>query len=299
MKRVFLAGLAGLSCLVLVQAVHAVAIRRPVVLPAPQRLAQADVVILGKVTDVENKTVMAERFPGDKEKGEYRVVVVKIEQALVGAKDLTHLKVGYVVPKVVPPGPGGPVGPGGPGGIRPHIRPGFRPQPVSLNKGQEGCLFLKPHHKESFYVVNSTMDILEKGAANYDNQVKDLKAYAKVAAEPMSALKSKDADERFKAAATLIYRYRTYRGMGKTEAVSSEESKLILEALAGANWNAPIQQEGQINAQTLFSMLGATQKDGWMPPPDFRQFPEAAKAWLKSHADSFRVQRFVDGAVDK
>jgi len=296
MKRVFLAGVAGLSCLVLVQAAYALRIMM-VTPPAPQRIAQADVVVLGKVTAVEDKTVMAERFPGDKEKGEYRIVVVKINDALVGAKDLTHLKVGYVVPKVVPPGPGGTGGPGG--GIRPHIRPGFRPQPVSLNKGQEGCLFLKPHHKESFYVVNTTMDVLDKSAPNYDNQVKELKQYAKIAADPMTALKSKDADERFKGAATLIYRYRTNRGMGKTEEVPAAESKLILEALAGGNWNTPARADGQVNAQTLFAMLGAQPKDGWTQPADFRQFPEAAKAWLKTHADSFRLQRFVDGAPEK
>jgi len=260
----------------------------------PQRLAQADVVVLGKVTAVEDKTVMTEPFPGNKEKAEFRVVVVKIGEALVGAKGLTHVKVGYVLPQMAPPGPGGPGG-----GIRPKIRPGFRPQPVSLNKGQEVCLFLKPHHKEAFYVVNSAMDVLDKSAPNYDSQIKELKQYTRIGADPMAALKSKDADERLKAAALLIYRYRTYRGMGKTEEVPAEESKLILDALAGGNWNVPARPDGQVNALTLFLMLGATQEDGWTAPGDFRQVPEAAKAWLKTHAGSFRVKRFVDTSAEK
>ena len=87
--------------------------------------------------------------------------------------------------------------------------------------------------------------------------------------------------------------------MGKTEEVPAEESKRILDALAGGNWNAPARPDGQVYAQTLFLMLGATPEDGWTPPTDFRQVPEAAKAWLKTHADSFRVKRFVDTSAEK
>src|SRR5207249_1916717 len=132
----------------------------------------------------------------------------------------------------------------------------------------------------------SAMDVLDKSAPNYDTQVKELKQYAKIATDPVPALKSKDADERFKAAALLIYRYRTYRGVGKTEEVSAEESKLILEALAGGTWNAPARADGQVYALTLFLMLGATPEDGWTQPADFREVPDAAKAWLRTHANS-------------
>jgi len=298
MKRVFWAGVAGLSFLVVAQAAHALAIRIPTALPAPQRLAQAEVVVVGKVTSVEDKTVKAERFPKDMDKGEYRVVVVKVNDALVGAKGLTHIKVGFLLPQMGQTGPGGgPVGPGG--GIRPHIRPGFRPQPVNLVKDQEGCLFLKPHHKEPFYVVTTTLDVLDKSAANYERQVKELKEYAKIAANPMAALKAKDADERFKAAATLIYRYRTFRGAGKQENVPSEESKLILEALADAKWTPPT-KEGEVNAQNLFNMLQAEQ-GGWRYPQgvDFQKIPEIQKEWLKENASKFRLQRFVDGTTEK
>src|SRR5947207_2802786 len=97
MKRMLGAGLAGLLCLVLVQAAQALRIMN--VPSAPQRLAQADVVVVGKVTAVEDKNVMAELSPGNKEKAEFRVVVVKIAEALVGAKGLTHVKVGYVLPQ--------------------------------------------------------------------------------------------------------------------------------------------------------------------------------------------------------
>src|SRR5438874_1646650 len=80
--------LAGLSCLIALSAVataKALMIAPP---PGPQRVAMADAVVVGKVTSIEAKTVMATRFPGDKEKGEYTIAVVKIEETLAGAKGL-------------------------------------------------------------------------------------------------------------------------------------------------------------------------------------------------------------------
>jgi len=283
------AGLAGLSCLVQVQAAPALKMMAP---PSPpQRLAQADAVVVGKITAVEDKPIKAERFPGDKDKGEYQVVVVKISEPLAGIKGLTHVKVGHVLPQTVPPGPGG---------IRRPIRPGFRLQPVRLDKGQEVCLFLKQHPKESFYVVNSAMDVLDKTAPNYEKQLKELRQYAKIAADPSAALSSRDADERFRAAATLIYRYRTYRGMGKTEPVATEESKKILTVLAEADWNARGMQDGQVAPQTLFGMLNPEQ-GGWKYPEGlpYEKSAEVMKGWLKENAGSFRLQRFVDAPTEK
>src|SRR5581483_6143826 len=78
--------------------------------PIPQRVAQSEVVAVGKVTAVEDKTVSAPQFPGAKDKVEYRIAVVKISDHLLGAKGETHVKVGFVVPKEAPPPkPGGPV----------------------------------------------------------------------------------------------------------------------------------------------------------------------------------------------
>ena len=45
--------------------------------------------------------------------------------------------------------------------------------------------------------------------------------------------------------------------------------------------------------QQVFFRLGLTEKDGWTPPKDYKQFPEAASRWLKDHADTYRIQRFV------
>src|SRR5260370_4270676 len=99
MYRTLWLGLAGLSLL----ACSAPAFgKRIAPLPIPLRVAQADVVVVGKVTAIEDKTIKAERFPGDKQMADYKVAVVKVEEALLGAKGLTHVRVGFV------PSAGGP-----------------------------------------------------------------------------------------------------------------------------------------------------------------------------------------------
>src|ERR1043166_9204241 len=94
MPRTLLVGLAALSLLSLaVPAASGKMIAPP---PISLRVANADVVIVGKVTAIEDRTVRAPRWPGDKEGGEFHVAVVKVEEALVGAKGLTHLKVCFL-----------------------------------------------------------------------------------------------------------------------------------------------------------------------------------------------------------
>src|SRR5262249_2684079 len=133
-----------------------------------------------------------------------------------------------------------------------------------------------------------------------DKQVRELKDYARIAADPAKALKSKDAGDRFKAAATLIFRYRTSRGTDKTEQIPAEESKRILEALAETDWNVQVTQPGQITAQALFQMLQPEQ-GGWKYPEGvpFQQVPAMMKSWVKENVSTFRVQRFIDAPADK
>ena len=119
---------------------------------------------------------------------------------------------------------------------------------------------------------------------------------AKLLAKPMDGLKSKDADERLLTAALLIARYRTPKaGQTRTESIDADESKLILQTLADADWTARAPKVGfQMNPQNLFFRLGVTPKDGWNQPKDFKKLQEEAKKWLKDNADKYRISRYVD-----
>jgi hypothetical protein len=283
MKRTLLAGIAGLSCLALMIAVAPARALMIAPQPVPLRVASAEVVVVGTVTSIEDKSVSAPRFPGDTEKGEYQVAVVKIDEAILGAKGLTHLRVGFL------PAPAG-----GPS-VRPAIRPGVRP--VTLVKGQEVCLFLTPHCDANFFVAPAYYDVIDKkNNDKFGDEVKEARKAAQLLADPDAGLQAKNAEDRFLTAALLITQYRTPKPSAsppREEPIDAARSKRILEALAGADWSNTNSRRGPLNPQGMFFRLGITPQDGWEQPKDFRQFPEAAKKWLKERAETYRIKKFV------
>ena len=95
--------------------------------PKPGALAaQADIVVIGKVVEVEKDTVEATAFKGAPkgEKTSYKIAVIKIEEAIIGGKGLTQFRVGFPEgaaaggPAVPPPPPGGGLVRIRPGGVR-------------------------------------------------------------------------------------------------------------------------------------------------------------------------------------
>src|SRR5262249_34011131 len=54
--------------------------------PLPDRIAQADLVVVGRVTAVENESFEAKPFPGSADKPTYRVLGMKADEILLGDK---------------------------------------------------------------------------------------------------------------------------------------------------------------------------------------------------------------------
>jgi hypothetical protein len=286
--------LAALAGLALLAAVLPAGAKAMMIAPAPipQRVALADAVVVGKVTAIEDKTVSVSQVPGAKEKIEYHVAVIKVQDDLLGAKGLTHIKVGFIIPKEVPAPPPGPGG-----GIRLPIR---RYPTVKLEVDQEVCIFLKKHHEGEFYVAQNYFDVIDKKSPTFEKEVELAKKCAKALADPKASLKSKDADERLTTAGMLVARYRGFRGPNaKTEAINADESKLILTALAEADWTKPFSRD-TISPLQVFGQLSVTEKDGWnwKPAPGVPVAPtayqDAAKAWVKANAETYRIQRFTE-----
>jgi hypothetical protein len=281
-KQVLLTGFAAVALLVLPAAMHAkIAVPQP---PHPAvRVALADCIIVGKVVSIEEKPVDALPTPGAKDKIPYTVAVVKVDEAVAGAKGLTHVRVAFQ-----PPGQGR-----------------FGPFRFQLAKDQEVCLVLQSHFDGPFYTATYHYDAIDKKTSGeaYDKQVNDFKKYVKLLADPKAGLTSKVAQERLETAAMLLAKYRTARpsaAPAKTEAVDTEQSKLILQALAEADWMNRNPVDYRLTPLNLFQQLGLTDKDGWTPPKNFKEFPEAAQKWLKENAGKYRIQRFVhDDKKDK
>jgi hypothetical protein len=269
--------------------------RALVILPPPiaLRVAQSSTVVVGKVESIEDKTVAAKRNPNDNDKAEYQIAVVKIEAPILGAKGITHVRVGFLPPPPVRPG----------GGIRPPIS---NVRPFSLVKDQEVLLFLHPHFDGNFLTGTNSFDVVDKqGNANFEKEVAEAKTAGKLLADPTAGLKSDKQDDRYLTAAMLITQYRT-KHIGapepRTEAVDAQTSKLVLSALAEANWAGPTPGNPRLMPQSLFNQLGVTDKNGFTPPTkevmgqkqvDYQQLPAYTQQWLKDNAGKYRIQRFV------
>jgi hypothetical protein len=248
--------------------------------------------VVGKVTSIEEKSVMAPAILGAKDNMEYLVAVVKIDETIQGAKGLTHVKVGFLAPQAA-------------GGVRP-IRPGLGRGQAKLEKDQEVLLFLTPHNSGEFQIMEAYFDVVEKNADTFAKDVEAAKKYAKMLADPEKGLNSKDMTDRLTTAAMLIAKYRTPRPSAKEpkeEPIDAGMSKLILNTLADADWT-PAKPAGppgnnQLMPLNLFFRLNLTDKDGWKPPMDGNKFAEAAQQWIKDNKDKYVLKRFVVEKDDK
>jgi hypothetical protein len=243
--------------------------------PGPARAANSDAVIVGKVEALEPQDVTVGNT-------KYRIAVVRINEGIKGAKaGQKALRIGFV--PIEKPNPI-------------VIRTGARP--VQLEPGQEGLFLLKKQAKEDFYTIGGVVGYFINSDKNkdFDKEVQAAKTAAKAAANPQASLKAKEAEERLLAAAILIERYRAFRGPNaKQEAIDAEESKQILQALVGAEWQTPL-NFGSLrpNPTQLFQMLGVTAKDGFVLPKG-SNYQDAARMWLARNVDTYRIQRFTAG----
>ena len=240
--------------------------------PGPARVANSDVVIVGKVDALEPQDVKVGNT-------NYRIAVVKINEGIKGAKaGQPTLRIGFV--PIEKPNPM-------------VIRTGARP--VQLEAGQEGLFLLKKQANEDFYTIGGVVGYYINSDKNkdFDKEVQAAKASAKVTENLTGSLKAKDAEERLSAAAVLIEKYRTFRPNAKQEPIDAEESKQILQALAGADWQTQVNfMSLRTNPTQLFQRLGVTAKDGFVPPKG-GNYQDAIRMWLVRNADTYRIQRFT------
>jgi hypothetical protein len=169
------------------------------------------------------------------------------------------------------------------------------PPPFQPVVGMEGCFFLTKHGVGGFYLAPGGLNFLNKKNPSFDKDIVLLKRCVKILQEPNAALKAKNAEERFLAAAMLLAQYRTRKSpKDQTEPIDAEQSKLILKALASADWT-PTTDLMKLSPRLVLYRLPLTKKDGWEPPAanDAKALAAYAQKWLNDHADTYRIQRFV------
>ncbi len=240
--------------------------------PGPARVAKADAVIVGKVEGLE---------PADVKAGTamFRIAVVKVEDAIRGAKDAKTLRIAFTPPVKQNP-----------------MVFVSGPRPIQLTVGQGGLFILKKHATENFYTIGGIVGyyINSEKNANFAKEVASAKAAAAITADPKSSLKSKDAGERLLAAAVLLFDYRTYRGPKSTEEpIDADVSKQIMQVIADGDWKSGFDfMSLQPHPQQLFQLLGVGAKDGFVIP-NGGNYQTAAQAWVRANSQKYRVKRFV------
>ncbi len=258
-----------------------------------QQTTTADVIVIGKVTAIEKEPSKALPRPGAAEKVDYTVAMITIAERLQGADGVTAIRVGFPTNRQSDTRP------------TPTIRPlPYRPVPVALTEGEEGCFFLTKHHEGDFYILAQNSKPLDKNAANFDTQIGTVKKIVKILDDPKRMLKSKDAGDRHFTASVLLQKYShtpqvtTPGGKIVQEPIDAEQSKLILQALSEMEWGKS--DSNGASLQSSFHQLGLQPKDGWAPPKfqqgqDFNKLMgEAVAKWLKENVDKHRIlQRVV------
>jgi hypothetical protein len=255
--------------------------------PGPTRVLNADAVLVGRVLALEPQDVIVAGPPGSGQKDAFRIAAVQVGEALRGAKDAKTVRVGFPVPRAD----------GAPGG-RAFFLPGVGRLSGPLTPGQHGLLLLTRHPRADFYVVPIGSYLPSMGNEHFESDVGSLRKLVRVMADPKASLRSKDPQERFLAAAVLVSKYRTPPRTGrpvKQEPLDAAESRQILASLADADWAIPQRDALIPNPLIVFNQLGLGTADGWMYPrkANQEQIVAAMRAWLREHAATYRVRRFV------
>src|SRR5262249_17926678 len=155
----------------------------------------------------------------------------QVEDGILGAKGLTHVRVAFY-----------------PGENR-------RFPQLNLKEGQESLFFLRQVPKETYFRTVMYFDVVPKTDALYKDNVEWAKKSAKVLQDAKASLQAKDNETRVLAASMLVSKYRNPEGStGKQEPIDAEESKLILLALADADWSVN-DYRSPVNPQQIWFKL--------------------------------------------
>ena len=264
--------------------------------PGIERIAQADAVIVGKVVAIEPQDIDVPVAAGSATTFKFRVAVVQVGETILGNKEAKTVRVGFV-----PRGErNNPIG----FGKCPELN-------FNLEVGKQGLMFLRMHQGGKILYgrlfhdfVSQDTDATAKPpsgrppALSFAEELKKTRHICKLVESPQESLKAKDPLDRYLAAAALVMRYRTLRVANqKTELISVEETRRILDSLLAQDWKAASLTPTPWNC---FLMLGLTEKDGWKAPAqinDINDVRTAVQTWYRAHGQNYRIQRFINEAA--
>jgi hypothetical protein len=246
--------------------------------PVPRPLlaaVTADAVVLGTIAEVEKESVTARPHPDAKEEVEYRVLVVKIDDALHGVKNATQVRVALTAAE-------------------------FNSPARAMKEEAKFLFYLAKHPTTNLYLPKTDYPSVNMATRGADELLRRTKIATAAFKDPMKALKAEEKDDRVLAACALAMYYRKVppntKGTEKADR-PADESKLLLEALAEGDWTLTgLPDAGNPYAVVLglgleddgFKMVGNT------GGKDVAVANQAAfKEWLTGKGKDARVKQIV------
>lgn len=237
--------------------------------PMAHKVAVADCVVLGKITSIQAKPALGQVWRHSVlPKWEFTIVEVEVQETFYGAKDVKQVRFGLRDIK------------------------SYKPVPAV---GQTGYFCGVKVGMNDFYVV--PLDCFcGQNQPTFAQDVALARRLGRLLARPKEGLKSKNPADRVLTAHVLVLRSMfapfRYGETGKAEPIDAEESKLAMLALAEADWD----KHGREVKEAL-NWLQWAEKHGAPAPKNLplnqadKDWPAAARQWLRENAESYRIHR--------
>jgi hypothetical protein len=247
-----------------------------------QRILHSDVSAFGTVTAIERDEVEQPAAQPNQTLPSFRVAVVRVDQAVCGLRNVTHLKVLFTGQQ--------------------------------MWEGQELCLFVNRHPTlTGYYTPAAASPWYDRSNPQHANSWNTVNALLPVVSDPITALKEGDATDRFRAAALLTMRYRKAQtgvpaDKHAEEPVDRDESHLILKALCDVDWD---HATDGVSHWTPYLLLGLKANTSGFPHAEAlndgkglsqhfggsrNKFRDAFQQWVESDGSKFQVKKLVSTA---
>lgn len=265
-----------ISCLFLLA--PEMAVRADVAPPPPmfKRVTNVEVIAVGQIIGFQDQDVPALTFPRTNKKIPYRIAIVQVTESLKGMPQAKTIRVGFPAP------------------------PNLFKHGLQFQQAQTGMFFLKKHFQESFFVAPGWYDFINSNNnPTFPKNVTEVKEIVALEGDTLAVLKSSDAEKRLLAAAILVAKYRQppQQQPAKQVPINPAESKLILQALIGADWVKPRNYQ-DVSPLGVFAQLGVGQADGFQAPTvnvTPQGYANVVQEWLRNNAGTYQLKRFIPG----
>jgi hypothetical protein len=250
----------------------------------PERVATADAVVFGTVTEIEEKTIEVQYF-GMTQKAKRYVAKVKVKDDLLKKDGLKEIRVVFV-------------------GKEDQPNDGLLiPTPV-LEKENDVLLFLKKRADEDFYQMpgwhgavgmNRTFIYQTEKVEDAFHEAEDA---CKIMADLPKYLKSNDDKERMTAAWMQFSRYRSCTPMRTGEKliekeISAEETRAILDGLL------VLAEKDATEFNFIAHNMRSSLPKGFVPHEGLDDYVGKVKAWMKTAPKEYRLKRCEVEAAKK